>query len=185
METNDNFEYWILPLIILVSFLLSYFVFINNSNNSSSSKLNIVSNNDNNDNIFVSLNIDDVIENGDFKDCNLISNSNERSLCRLKLSKCIDDDCFLKQGIYLRNEDLCFKIKNIDKKVECSTAVKISKIFEDSILENNITKCDLFEEEVNKQFCKDNFYLSQKYNSGNLDNCNKINSEVMRNECFN
>ena len=119
----------------------------------------------------------------DFLACESLESQNLIDGCKLRLSICNDDDCYLKKARFERDEQLCYNIVNNDSRVTCTTAIKISSIKQRAVLEDNISICMEFESEEMVEFCYDNYYIAKRFNENNLEFCSKIKNEVIRNEC--
>ena len=125
----------------------------------------------------------EVISDGNISNCENLQDKRFIESCKFKLINCSDDDCYFKKARYELNSRLCFNIVDENKRIACTSLIKISKIKYLAVSKNNISICNDFDEIENVNNCKDNFYFTSRYNYNNLSYCNYIQNEVMKNEC--
>ncbi len=130
------------------------------------------------------LSYSEAISTGNISNCKYLKDKNLENSCYLELVKCNDDKCYFDKGRYKKNVSLCFKIKNDTLRIACTASIRRSNILEESIVKNNISICEQFENSESIQHCKDNFYYGKRINENNKSYCNKIVNEVIKNECF-
>lgn len=108
-----------------------------------------------------------------------------KEICKLRNKKCIDDSCFYQKARLDLNLTLCEKIINNTLMAGCMAAIKYDTIYQDSVIENNVSKCSIFDDEENQLACRDNYYYVNSVNKNNNSFCENISDEVLRNECYN
>ncbi|MCB9371080.1 hypothetical protein H6501_05765 [Candidatus Woesearchaeota archaeon] len=96
---------------------------------------------------------------------------------------CGSDECRFDWARENQNVSLCFDIGNETLRAACSASITHFKIIEDSVLSDNISVCDSFEEVSAVQNCRDNYYFVSSVNKDDMGLCSFIVSEEMRNEC--
>ena len=62
---------------------------------------------------------------------------------------------------------------------------KIDNTYENAILKDNSSICEQFDNLKSIEHCKDNYYFAKRFNENDLSYCDKIISEVIKNECLN
>ncbi|MCB9370698.1 hypothetical protein H6501_03815 [Candidatus Woesearchaeota archaeon] len=96
---------------------------------------------------------------------------------------CESDECKFDWARENQNVSLCFDIVDETLRASCSASITRFKIIEESVLSDNISACDSFEDESSHQYCRDNYYFVGSVNKGDKSLCSFIVSEEMRNEC--
>jgi hypothetical protein len=122
---------------------------------------------------------------GDVEDCDLIEDDQEKINCELKIGKCSTDMCYFQKASGSYDESLCFEIKDSSLRSTCSQEINKGEIYFEAVENNDVSKCLLFEEEEQIQYCEDNFYYVQSINLNNKNLCETIISEKARSSCYN
>lgn len=178
MEFNKNLFFYILGFVFLFFFIFIIFIILSDSDSDSF----LYSDNLNSSDLVLSL--EDILVSGNVSNCIYLSDSNLSDSCVLLLSDCLDDSCYFNKARFSLNESLCFEISDESLSSSCSLDVKLNTLLEQSILEDDIDICLDFEDLSNQNYCRDNFYLAQRFNNNDLSYCNLIFSEEMQNVCF-
>lgn len=126
----------------------------------------------------------EAVESNVISNCDYIIEKNLIESCKLELINCNDDDCYFDKARYKMDEKLCFNIENETKIAGCSASIKISEIKQRAVLEDDIHICDEFETAETINFCKDNYYIANRFNKNDLSFCDNILNEVIKNECL-
>ena len=130
-----------------------------------------------------SLTYAEAINSGNSSKCNLLKNSTLSKQCDLMTSSCESESCYLKKARITENEELCYKINNSNKRAGCSASIKHDNIFRSAVETNNISVCSQFSNDEKESDCRDNFYFAKAVNTQDKSYCEKINDEVIRDEC--
>lgn len=116
--------------------------------------------------------------------CASLLSQDAKKSCELKKEKCNSNECHLEKALFFKNEQECFEITDELTRASCSLVIIETKIFEKSVIENNVELCDELNSISRVENCYDNYYLSLKYNKDDMSSCNLIKNEVLRNECL-
>ena len=181
MEFNKIFFIYILGFVFLIFFLFIIFIIFSSSDSNSDSFSDFPK--DSSSDLILSL--EDILISGNVSNCVYLEDLFFYDSCILLLSDCFDDSCYFDKARFSLNESLCFEISDESLSSSCSLDVKLNTLLERSILEDNLDLCLDFEDLSNQEYCRDNFYLAQRFNNNDLSYCNLIVSEDMQNVCFN
>jgi hypothetical protein len=168
----------IIFVILLIVFAVFYFGFSNGSNE-------VVENSvvDIEEEILV-LQYVDVIQSGNLRNCQYIELQRERSACEFKLNQCIDDSCLYDKAVSEKSIQNCYEIIDDTLRTQCTSEVYRSSLFQEAVLTDSITVCDTILDDVTLQRCRDNYYFASSVNKNNLDLCESIIQEDLKNLCF-
>ena len=108
---------------------------------------------------------------------------NKREECFLINTKCKDDLCFLEKSLFFKNETICQNIINESIKNNCVKVITFNKAIENAIKDDNVNLCNVYNG-TELEICQDNYYLQKVYKIKDKNLCNKITSEVLKNECL-
>ena len=133
-------------------------------------------------NLYSSSKIEKVTEKIIINPCEGLSGES-LNFCELKNQKCETDTCYFQKAQINKDESICFEIKDENLRVGCSVVQTETKVFVNSVKNNDITICNsLTNNRVDD--CRDNYYLSQKYNYGNTSLCNSIKNQELLTRCL-
>jgi hypothetical protein len=128
---------------------------------------------------------EEALISGDVSNCILIKDIDKQNICTSKLGSCDTDDCIYSKALDSSNQNDCYEIQDENLKLKCSYETFKTKIFDSSVLENDITLCDKIEEEILNQRCKDNFYFVGSINSNDITLCDNIIQSDLKEACYN
>jgi len=103
--------------------------------------------------------------------------------CKLKLIECSDDDCYFEKARFEMDVSLCSKIMDVDKVSKCNLLIIRSQILQNAVLKDEIKICTEFSDLSDVEFCYDNYYISKRFNENDVEFCEMIKNEVIKNEC--
>lgn len=146
----------------------------------------IQSSNISNDNIEITTyRYEEALSYGNISMCDNLDNMRDSELCKLKLTNCTDNDCLLKKARIESNVTMCYNITNETKRIACSSSITFFGTRKDAVLENNISICEKFDDNVLVTSCRDNFYRAKRINSNDLSMCENIINEDIKTKCLN
>jgi hypothetical protein len=128
---------------------------------------------------------EEALISGDVSNCILIKDIDKQNICISKLETCDTDDCIYSKALESTNQYDCYEIQDEDLKLKCSYETFKTKIFDSSVLENDITLCDKIKEDILNQRCKDNFYFVGSLNSNDETLCDNIIQSDLKEACYN
>lgn len=132
----------------------------------------------------ITINLLDAIESGNESKCFQIENEDYIDECLYHFKTCASDICYFNQAQINVDEELCFQIENETLVSACSATLIYSKVFEDSVIQENISICTSLESAEHIKYCQNNYWFAHAVNTGSLSLCENIENEVMRNECY-
>lgn len=173
---------YVVGLIIGILVLIALF-FVMTTKNQPSSSIDIPQSNSEMEEE-ISLQYEEVIQQGDLDACAGIELDAKREACEAKLKVCSDDSCFYEKALNSRFIPDCQKIENSTLRAQCSSEVFRTDIFERAVLEDSISICEEIQDSQVLQRCKDNYYFVSSINKNDISFCDMIIQVGLKNECI-
>ncbi len=178
-SSKNLFDDNILVIFLFIFYVFSIYLFLY-SGLFFQSSVSVSSSLSESDSIF---NVSSSLNSAQITLCSNISNSNKYNSCLSKYSDCLDDLCFYNKAVSSFDSTLCSNIVSLDLSLKCNLVISHDKIFQDSVLRNDVSYCNTLTDNLTVVACRNNFYFVQAYNLGNFSLCDKITEEVYKNAC--
>lgn len=104
--------------------------------------------------------------------------------CIVENRICEDDRCYYDKAMIFADEDYCMQIEKESLKLACGATLSRSERYERSVVTDDITVCEEFEDEAGVTRCYDNYYLAKSRNNDDMSYCSNIVDSAIKEECL-